>query len=100
MFPGNKLRIFARQGYVTFERDSTAVFRQAGKIRHQHVVGRRQHDQVVAAIVLVNADDIEQVHGERDQVGVVVLFFNALCELLGFFTTVGVDLQQAVAALF
>ncbi len=26
----------------------------------------------------------EQVHGERDQVGAVVLFFNALCELLAF----------------
>ncbi len=48
---GNKLRIFARQGYVTFKRDSTAVFRQAGKCSTSVMVGRRQHRQVVALIV-------------------------------------------------
>ncbi len=64
------------------------------------MIGRRQHDHVVAAIVLIDTDNIEQVHGEGDQVGIVILLFNAFCQCLGFFATVGVDLQQAVTPLF
>jgi hypothetical protein len=63
------------------------------------VIGRGQDNQVLAAIVLVDADDVEQVHGEADQAGVIILLFNALSQRLRFFTAVGVDLQQAVAAL-
>ena len=48
------------------------------------MIGRRQHDHVVAAIVLIDTDNIEQVHGEGDQVGIVILLFNAFCQCLGF----------------
>ncbi len=64
------------------------------------MIGRRQDDQVLAAIVLVDADDVEQVHREADQAGVVILLFDALGQRLRFLAAVGVDLQQAVAALF
>ncbi len=65
-------------------RDSTAVFRQAGEIR-TNMWSDGAHDQLSPRSSRVNADDIEQVwRGERDQAGVVVLFFNALCELLLF----------------
>ena len=64
------------------------------------MVGRGQDNQILATIVLVYANDVEQVHGEADQAGVIILLFNAFSERLGFFTAVGVDLQQAVTTLF
>ena len=63
------------------------------------MIRRRQHNHVLAAIVLVNADDIKQVHGEGDKRGVVILLCNTVSQRLRFFAAVGVDLQQAVAAL-
>ncbi len=85
MFPGNKLSIFTRQRHFTIKGDGDAIFRQAREVRHQHMIGRGQHDHVVAAIVLIDTDNIEQVHGEGDQVGIVILLFNAFCQCLGFF---------------
>lgn len=99
MFPGDELRIFTRQRHVTLEGDGAAVFRQAREIRDQHMVGRGEDDQVFTAVVLVDADDIEQVHREGDQTGVVILLFDALRQRLRFLAAVGVDLQQTVAAL-
>ena len=64
------------------------------------MVGGGQDNQVFTTVVLVDADNIEQVHGESDQAGVVILFFNAFRKLLGFFSAVGVDLQQTISALF
>ncbi len=64
------------------------------------MIGRRQHNHVLAAIVLVDTDDIKQVHGEADQAGIVILLFDALGQRLGLFAAVGVDLQQTVTALF
>ena len=64
------------------------------------MIGRGQDNQVLAAVVLVNANDVEQVHGEADETGVIILLFNALSQRLRFFPAVGVDLQQAVTALF
>ena len=63
------------------------------------MIGRGQHNQVLAAIVLIDTDDIKQVHGEADQAGIVILLFNALCQPLGFLAAVGVDLQQTVTTL-
>ena len=100
MLPGDELRVFAGQGDVTLKGNGAAIFRQAREIRDQHMVGGGQDNQILTAIVLVDADDIKQVHGEGDQAGVVILFFNAFRKLLGFFSAVGVDLQQTVAALF
>ena len=79
--------------------DGAPILRQAREIRNQHMIGRGQHDHVLAAIVLVNPDDVEQVHGEADQAGVVILLFNAFGKRLRFFATVGVDFQQAVTSL-
>ena len=64
------------------------------------MIGRREHDQVFTAIVLIDADNIEQVHGKGDQVGIVILLFNAFGQLLRLFAAVGVNLQQAIATLF
>ena len=99
MFPGDELRVFTGQRHVTLEGDGATVLRQAREIRHQHMVGRGEDDQVFPAVVLVDADDIEQVHREGDQAGVVILLFDALRQGLGFLAAVGVDLQQTVAAL-
>ncbi len=100
VFPGDELRVFTRQRHVTLEGNGAAIFRQAREIRHQHMIGRGQDDQVFAAVILVDADDIEQVHREGDQAGIVILLFDALRQSLRFFAAVGVDLQQTVAALF
>ncbi len=100
MLPGDELRVFARQRHVTAKGDGAAIFRQAREIRHQHVIGRRQHNHMLAAVVLVNAHDVEQVHGEVHKPCIVILFGDGVSELLGFFAAVGVDLQQAIAALF
>ena len=99
MLPGNKLCIFTRQGDIALERNGAAIFRQPREIRHQHMIGRRQHDQIVATVILINTDDIKQVHGEGDQAGIVVLFFNTLSQCQRFFAAVRVDLQQAIATL-
>ena len=82
MFPGNKLRIFTRQGHFTFEGDSTTIFWKPWEIRHQHVIAWGQYHHVVAAVVLVDADDIEQVQGKTHQIGVVVLLGNGLRQRL------------------
>ena len=99
MLPGDELRVFTGQRHVTLEGDGAAVLRQTREVRDQHMVGRGEDDQVFAAVVLVDADDIEQVHREGDQAGVVILLFDALRQGLSFLAAVGVDLQQTVAAL-
>lgn len=63
------------------------------------MIGRCQHDQIVATVILINTNDIKQVHGEGDQAGIVVLFFNTLSQRQRFFAAVRVDLQQAIATL-
>ena len=100
MLPGDELGIFARQRLVTVKGDGAAIFRQAGEIGHQHMVGWRQHDQVIATILLINADDIEQVQREVHQLGVVVLRGDLRRQRLRRLAAVGVELQQAIAALF
>ena len=99
MLPGNKLSVFTRQGDITFKCNGAAIFRQAREIRYQHVIGRRQNDQIVATVILINTDDIKQVHGKGDQTGVVILLFNTFGKLLSFFAAIGVNFQQAIAAL-
>lgn len=64
------------------------------------MIGWCQYDYVVVVIVLIDIDNIEQVYGEGDQVGIVILFFNVFCQCLGFFVIVGVDFQQVVMILF
>ena len=99
MLPGDELGILAGECHITFKGDGAAIFRQAREIRDQHMIGRRQHNHVLAAIVLVDTDDIKQVHGEGDQAGIVVLFFNTFSQRQCFFAAVRVDLQQAIATL-
>ena len=99
VFPTDELGILTRQGLFTIEGDGTAVLRQTREVGHQHVVGRRQNNQVVAAIVLVDADDIEQVKREAHQIDVVVLIGNGFRQRLRFLAAVGVHFQQAVTAL-
>ncbi len=99
VLPGDELRVFTGQRHITLKGDGAAIFRQAREVRDQHMIGRRQHNHVFAAIVLVDTDDIKQVHGEADQAGIVILLFDALCQRLGLFAAVGVDLQQTVTAL-
>ena len=100
VFPGEELRVFAGQCHITLEGHGTTIFRQTREVWHQHVVGWRQHDQVFTTIVLVDADDIEQVHGKGDEVGIVILLFDAFSQKLCFLAAVGVNFQQAIAALF
>ena len=64
------------------------------------MVARRQDDQVIAAIFLINTDDIEQVEGKVDQLNIVILLGDQVSQRLGFFAAVGVQLQQTVTALF
>lgn len=98
--PGNKLCVFTRQGDIALERNGAAIFRQSREIWHQHMIGRRQHDQIVTTVILINTNDIKQIHGEGDQAGIIVLFFNTLSQRQRFFTAVRVDLQQTIATLF
>ena len=51
VFPGDELRVFAGQRDVTLEGDGAIVLRQAREIRHQHMVGRGEDDQVFPAVV-------------------------------------------------
>ena len=57
------------------------------------MIGWRQHDQAVTAVFLVDADDIEQVQREVNQVGVVILFADSIRQRLRCFAAVGVQLQ-------
>lgn len=63
------------------------------------MIGRRQHDQIVTTVILINTNDIKQIHGEGDQAGIIVLFFNTQ-PAPALFTAVRVDLQQTIATLF
>lgn len=73
----------ARQRPIAVEGDGAAVLRQAREVRHQHVIGRRQHDQVVAAVFLIDADDVEQVEREAHQIDVVILLGDGGSQRLG-----------------
>lgn len=63
------------------------------------MIGRCQHDQIVTTVILINTNDIKQVHGEGDQAGIIVLFFNTLSQCQRFFTAVRVDLEQTITTL-
>ncbi len=59
-----------------------------------------QHDGVFATVILLNADVVEQLQGEADQCGLVVLFGQLGHQLLSTTATAGVDLQQTIPSLF
>ena len=100
MFPADKLCVFAGQCLFTLKGDGAAVFRQTRKIWHQHVVRRSQGYHVIAAVILIDADNIKQIQGKGDQFGIFILIRNFSSQLITGFAAVGMHLQKAVTALF
>ena len=100
VIPGEERHIVPRQGGGAIKGNGHAVLRQAREAGHQHVIARHQHQRVLAAIVLIDADLVEHLEGEGDHAGVVIFGGQLLDQLFGGFATAGVDLQQTIAALF
>ena len=87
VLPTDEPRVFARQRLIAVEGDGSRP--AAGpEVRHQHMVRRRQHDQAVAAVFLIDADDVEQVEREAHQVDVVILLGDGGGQRLGFVAAV------------
>ncbi len=72
VIPGEQRHVIPRQGGGAIEGDGHAVLGQAREAGYQHVITRRQHQGVLAAVVLVDADLVEHLEGEGDHTCIVV----------------------------
>ena len=100
VIPGEQRHVIPRQGGVAIEGDGHAILRQPREAGDQHVIPGGQHQRVLATVILIDADLVEHLEGEGDHAGVVIFGGQLVDQLLGGGATAGVDLQQAIAALF
>lgn len=64
------------------------------------MVRRSQGYHVIAAVILIDADNIKQIQGKGDQFGIFILIRNFSGQLITGFAAVGMHFQKAVTALF